>query len=552
MTRVLRSSTKKTQSQEGSSSKLSISNKSKAIKRRDKKAMEIKNKDSQKSDVWNINSVLTKIFSYTNHYDLLQFNTVCKKWNNLINPIIYNEIDLDRQSMYKMGVRFKRSNPAAYIDTEVAECIFNVAKHAHLVKKFNFGYKLEPQRVLELFETFKYISDLYIHSCDMSQNQFLGMINPLTQLQELTLSSLKIKKITKKGLYKEIVQLPPTLKKLRIENIKLIGNPKLFIQTINSHNNLVEFGIQSDSSQVFLEKFYKPYQSLLNFELYNTGRQTLKYLFTIFENNPQLISLKLPLEYMNGELVSHISSYLTSLEDLSLRECDRYSHDITNINFKFSQPTKIKKLNLELARFSNYPLNFILLNCPRLEELGSNRLSLNQIYYYHEQPNYVKSLNLFNYSKIKKLSIDCAVLGEGVLESLLLNCPYLNELYIKLPVEWKEVVKLIYEKCENLQKLYISPSNHMYGQERTAFFQEFYETEFITGNYKCKSTLTHLTLNRFEATDSKAEYFKSFEHLKSIKYSKQISNVVDMDLWPDYRLLKFSDCYNHGFELKRN
>ncbi|KXN67430.1 hypothetical protein CONCODRAFT_10512 [Conidiobolus coronatus NRRL 28638] len=420
MTRVLRSTTKKIQSKVDLSSKLSISKKAKTIKRTGKKAVEVKKKDNRQSNIWNINTLLSNIFAYTDHKDLVEFSTVCKKWNNITNPIIHKTIKLNRSWDILNQVHDKRLKNHSKIGADVIECISNNAKHAHLVKELNFDHSLKPQRAIEVFETFKFINKLTVESCEISQDQFIGMVSPLTQLQELTLCGLDIKRIIYKRLYKEAAQLPSSLNKLSL-SVRLIDNPDLFIRTINSHRNLVEFRC-SNSNYIFLEPFYKSYKNLLKFEYLNDQLQSPESLIKVFEQNQQLISLKLNLKFWSSELTSYISSQLINLEELSLTEYGYYYQDYTNIFLKFSQPTKIKKLNLEWLRMSNCSLDSILLNCPQLEELALNRINSCQ------QPNTEILINLCKSAKIKKLSIDFQNLKGPILETLLSSCYHLNEL----------------------------------------------------------------------------------------------------------------------------
>jgi hypothetical protein len=547
MTRVLRSATKKIQNSENLSSKLSVSKKSKTIKKSDKKVIEIKNEDKKQSDIWNINSILSNIFSYTDHKDLVQFNAVCKKWNNLTNPIIHKTIKLVR----KRNLRFAGNNiydntDKKYANSDVAKCISNNAKHAHQVKELKYNYKLSHRRALEVFETFRFISNLTICELDMTQDQFLGMISPLTQLQELDIYETSIKNNNKKGIYKEAVQLPLSLNILKLMHIDLTDNPELFVQTINSHRNLVKFGNYSEYDKDYLDPFYKYYPSLLTFEFVNNEQEAPQSLLTIFIKNPQLIRLRL--ECLSSEIVKYISNYLTNLEDLYLIG---YGGNYTEINFKFPQTTKIKKLSLYKIRLNNCSLNSILLNCPDL-----NELELSDIIFM--EYNSVKFW-LSNAVKLKKLVIHCDALSTSVLNSILLNCRNISELDIILPNKWKEATKSICEKCAKLERLEIKLRYRMSEQERDAIYKEFYESEFITGNYKFKSTLTHLTLNHFKVQDSKAEYFKTFKSLKSIKYPRPytMSNgsyqeiETDMDLWPGYRLITNNGYYSN-VELKKN
>jgi hypothetical protein len=548
MTKVLTMATNKVQSREGLSSKLSISKKSRIVKRNDKKVVEIKNECRIQRDVWDIGSILSNIFTYVDRKDLVEFNTVCKKWNHVTNPIIHKTIKLIHNTfeVYENGDK---------IDTEVIECISNNAKYAPFVKEFKYNYKLNPQRAIEVFETFRFICNLTIEHCGMSQDQFLSMISPLTHLQELSINEVYIENIIVNRPCKGAVQLPSTLKKLRLKRIKLINDPELFVQTINSHSNLVEFSSLSQSSYDYLKPFYIHYPSLLNFSYSDCQLETPKLFFTIFENNPQLINLELSLENWNNEYINCINYYLANLEELNLKECNLLNHYCPKVNFKLSQPTKIKKLKLEQIRLSNCSLNSILHNCPHLEELDLNP------YIHYKQPNSVKFPNLSNPAKLKKISIDCGALAEGVIDTLLSNSPCLNELNIILPYEWKEVIKSVYEKCANLEKLYICRSFQTRGQERGAIFQEFYETEFFTRNPKCISTLTHLTLNGFKVSGSKAEYFKNFSRLKYIRFLNQLGHgfysfnrvtEVDMSLWPGYRLLKTIVFGGYDAELKKH
>jgi hypothetical protein len=554
MTRVLSSATKKYQSKEELSSDLGVSKKLKTIKEEGREFIGAKDGGIQQSDIWNINSILSNIFAFTNYKDLLEFNTVCKKWNQLSNPIIHKTVKLNRswdiiKNSYDEGLK-KR----AKIDVDVIECISNNVKHAHFIKKLYYNYKLESQRVIEVFEAFRFICSLTIEHCDMTQDQFLGMINPLTQLQELTLSNMSIKKNVYRKLYNQPVQLSLTLKKLRLDYVELNNNPELFVQTINSHTNLIKFSYISSYDTEFLKPFYKHYSSLVNFEYTNQEQQNSYSIILIIEKNRQITSLKLNLNCWDNELTSYITSHLTNLKEFSIAEYGCYHEEYTDIFLNFSHPTKIKKLSLEWFSISSCSLDAILLNCPELEELALNR------FYNYRKPKSEIFINLSKSAKVKKLIINCNNLSDSVVDSLLLSCHHLNELVIILPIGWKEVMKSIYDKCGNLQIIDISITSEMFGQERDAFLQEFWKTEFFTSNTNCKSSLTHLILNQFNAHNSKAEHFKRFESLKSIKYPAQCYTDysklgekigISMGLWSGYRLVTKDNIFDYDVEFKK-
>jgi hypothetical protein len=477
--------------------------------RKTKESIEFKNEGSQQSSIWNISSLLSNIFTYADRKDLLEFSTVCKKWNHLTNPIIHKNIKLNRNRDIIKQLYGKGLNEAAIIDAEVAECIFHNRKHAPLVKEFNFSHKLDLCTAIKVFATFRFINILTIEYCTMNQDQFLGMVSPLAQLQELTLSYLRIRNNFNDGIYNEAVQLPSSLKKLRLGHIGLIDNPELYIQTINSHNNLLEFSYLSETNE-FFEPFYKPYPSLVNFEYTNQQLQSPQHLIKIFEQNPQIATFKLSLQYWNTEYVNCICRYLINLEDLDFIQYGFDNNDYPGFNFKFSQPTKIKKLNLERIRLSNFSLNSILENCSDLEELNLRP------YVYYKQYNYISYINPYIYTKIKKLSISYDELTESVFSTLLSSCPYLNEITITLPYEWRVAMKSIYENYDNLERLEIRSPHRIHEQDKGIFLQEFYNSEFFTNIPKCKSTLTHLTLKGFNTLNSKSAHFKKFKCLKSI------------------------------------
>ncbi|KXN65814.1 hypothetical protein CONCODRAFT_12489 [Conidiobolus coronatus NRRL 28638] len=443
------------------------------------------NKANRKSDIWNINSILSNIFAYSDHKDLIKFNSVCKKWNNLTNYTIHRSIKLVRNWDIIEKAQDKTIDIAVKVDPEVIECISNNFKHAHFVEEFKFNYKLDPQRAIEVFEAFSFIKNLIIDKVHISQDQFLGMISPLFQLQELTLCNSSIKTITRKP-------------------------------------------------------FYKPYPSLANFEVTNKLSRSYGFLIKIFKNSPQLVSLNISPRYLDSELISHIKKYLINLEEFIIVESKYTIQNLTDIYLIFSQSTKIKKLVLILNSL-NRSLDPILLNSPHLEELDLNGFK------YCNRSSTNLLVKFSKPVKAKKLTVNCQNLRESIVSTLYLYIIHLNELSINLSAVWKEAIKFICEKCENLQKLTIFRSGRIYAQELDIFCQELFETDLFTSNPKCKSTLTHLTLNSFKAVDSKAEYFKNFERLKSIKYPRQnyhcplgkVQKIdIDMDLWPGYVLFK--------------
>ncbi|KXN65966.1 hypothetical protein CONCODRAFT_12299 [Conidiobolus coronatus NRRL 28638] len=293
MTRVLRSAVKNNRTKENLSSKLSVCNNSKTIKKNSKKKVIANIEESRQDDIWNINSIRYNIFEYMDFEDFLEFNTVCKRWNNITNPNIHKNIKLQRCEKIKKIIHDKRLVKSAKTDAEVEMCIINNSKHAQYIKELNLSENLEPQRAIQLFETFKFIRKLTISGATMSQDQFIRMMIPLTQLQELNLSSVGIKKIVKKKFISEPSLLPQSLTKLALVHTKLYNNPELFIQTINSHTNLIEYKYISYDGANFLDPFFKNYPSLKIFEYGHQKTDYSQSLIKVFKSNAQLKTLKL-------------------------------------------------------------------------------------------------------------------------------------------------------------------------------------------------------------------------------------------------------------------
>ncbi|KXN64989.1 hypothetical protein CONCODRAFT_13586 [Conidiobolus coronatus NRRL 28638] len=229
--------------------------------------------------------------------------------------------------------------------------------------------------------------------------------------------------------------------------------------------------------------------------------------------------------------------------------------DDTEVYLKFSQPTKIKKLNLNFFRFINCSIDSILLNCPHLEEFDL------QLFTYNKQPDSVKFLNLSKSYRLKKLTVNYNALSEGLFDSILSNCPNINDLSIILTYEWKEMMKSIYKNCDNLQRLKICSRFEFGIKKSDNLSKELYEEDFFTSSPRCKSTLTHITFSGFKAIDSKADYFKNFKFLKSIRYLNQSktgintfdqATEINMDLWLGHILLITDSGHYHDVELRRN
>jgi hypothetical protein len=485
----------------------------------------------EKSEIWNINSIISKIFGYFSFKDLVKFNTVCKRWNQLTNPIIHRKISLLRSEAIQKKAHSNIHNHIDKIEAEIDEFIANNAKHAQLFKEFVFNRFL-IDRVADFFETFKFITVLKINSIQLSEFEFMDVIRPLDQLQELNLYHLSVYRNPYDEPFALAIKLPKTLTDLTLCSINADYNTEAFLETINSHTNLFEFKCISNNQNQFLDPFYKNYPTLKMFEFSNGHLKSSQSLCSVFECNPQLLRLKLELSCWNSTLGDFINRHLNNLEDFALIDKSYFNYDISTIDFSFTQSTKIKILSISWAKLAPSSVESILLNCPDLEVLTlkhynsplSNSLNL--------------SLNLFKSIKIKNLSIDCNIIYKSSFESLLLKCPHIEILDIQLPVDPDDFISIVGTRCPNIKMLKIYKNKYLNQDQTKSYYEELYT------NSNFKTTLTHLTLKGFGLNFSAAENFEKFAKLKTILFVENgrteirqfKKNEANKTLWPNFNV----------------
>ncbi|KXN65730.1 hypothetical protein CONCODRAFT_12606, partial [Conidiobolus coronatus NRRL 28638] len=448
----------------------------------------------------------------------------------LTNPIIHRRIKLTRSEAILNKVHSNCPTKIHKIEAEIDEFIANNAKHAHLAKEFVFFENVLIRKLVEFFETFKYITILEINSIQLSEFEFLGAIKPLTKLHELNLHRLRVYRNHNYKPFPLAIELPTTLTNLTLYMVSATSSPESFIKTINSHTNLLEFKCHSNNQNEFLNPFYKSYPTLKVFE-YRNQYLNSHSLYDIIGFHPQLLSLDLELKCWNSALANHINHHLINLEKLTLRDVSNYNTNQTIIFLNFAQLTKIKKLNITCANLSSCSLESIFLKCPDLEELGLM----------HYNSYLCVSLNLsinFNMPiKIKKLTTDCNVLTESSFDKFLLRCSNLKILDIQLHRDLKPLIKLIATRCTNLEHLTIFSGMYLGHADTKAFYDE------LTTNSSFKSTLTYLALKRLNIIHSKAEYFESFTNIKRIVFlstartdmRKFKKSEAENSVWPNFK-----------------
>ncbi|KXN68331.1 hypothetical protein CONCODRAFT_79786 [Conidiobolus coronatus NRRL 28638] len=492
------------------------------------------------NEIWNIEPIMSTIFSYSKFRDLIEFSTVCKRWNLLTAPIIYRGIKILRNQVAKQRASRESLNDER-VDAEVEECIANNSKYSHYVKELRFCKNIKPNKAIEFFETFKYLTKLHITNVEISQDQFLCMIKPLDKLEELTFSRVFIKKNFKNRVYKQSIQLPKTLTKLSLSNVSLYGNTELFKNSINSHSNLKQFILDSCNKGNYLTPFYKSYPSLKEFSYNNNNSESHQSLARIFESNPQIIGLKLEPNSLRF-LMEPISKNLINLQDFEVYY--NYYFDI-DFEFYFTQPIKIKKLKVASTLDNSVSWNSILKNCPDLEE-------------FNYSPHYciqdrVLSFTVDKLTKIKKLTIDCQDLIESTFESILLNCPLLKELDITFLKEWKGYFDIILQRCANLEHLTLYSRHSLPNQE------EYYSLKLLSTS-SFKNTLTSLTLNNLNfCCSANSLHLQDYSNLKFVKlqipnrgYGKRGSVApFNDDLWLGYSKSYYLNTDYDGYKFTK-
>jgi hypothetical protein len=481
---------------------------------------------------WHQNFNFSEIFKYLKHEELVNFNSTCKQWNLLANPIIHMELKLLRSDGIREKLYGKKYDSSAKINAEAKECISNNSKFAPFVKEFELTSNLLPKVKSKLFKTFNFISVLTLQDINIDQCQFLGIIDSLKLLNSLVLTDIEVNNNGKNGLYTSFVQLPSSLTKLALTDIQAKNNPELFFQTVNSHINLKELSVHDSENLIFLEPLYKNYITLLSFEYYGVGFENLDPLCKLLEFNPQLVSLKLYLYSFPDKLYTQIAECLTNLEEIFL-----------SLNTSFIIPSNMTKPsafeNIKIFKLISIDLNYlsvksILENCPQLTELELKGI------YKSLESDPPQPLKITRPTKIKKLEINIDNIDQSLFDSILSNSPSLNELEVRLYTEWQHRLKTIWLNSKNLKKLTMWNGFRWKDGEKP-FIQEFYQTGLLTNSSDYNINVTQLSFIMFGFSDARADNFGSFKRLKSIKYIDQSSEVIktngiDIDLWKGYKL----------------
>ncbi|KXN65970.1 hypothetical protein CONCODRAFT_12303 [Conidiobolus coronatus NRRL 28638] len=550
MTRVLRSSTRKSQASKVSLPKASDPQKPKVTKRGRKKIEDDKNEDKQHNDIWSISSISLNIFSYTDFKDLFNINTVCKRWNQLTNPIIHKSLKLLRINDTQSDDIDEQFETQVKVNAEAKECIYNNSKYAKLVKQFTLSERLSLRLSKKFFETFKFITVLKLDFVEMSEDLFICVIKPLTVLEELILEEICIENNRKKDLNLNAIQLPSTLTKLSINNIELAGNYEVFVKVINSHTSLKEFKIEDCTEPRFLDPFRKNYPSLKVFKYLNIfGTIDIHCsLLSIFEFNSQLHTVYFALNDLSVILMRHINQYLTNLEEFYLD----YSSSIVNlpiVTFELSHTTKIKRLILNMDNISTLSLNSLLLNSPCLNEISLRKFSDREI-------GSFTSLNTTNLANVIELTLVCDHLSVSAFKHILLSCPQLKVLKVQIPREWKQCMMAIGSGCKNLKRLEIIKPNIDHPQ---TFERELHGVEFLSDETAYLNTLSHLIFHNLDYYTSKPEYFEKFKMLKSVTYLNQFRELREIgqqvnlneELWSNYKISLNNRIIRFDVELRK-
>ncbi|KXN68330.1 hypothetical protein CONCODRAFT_9444 [Conidiobolus coronatus NRRL 28638] len=449
------------------------------------------------NEIWNIAPIILTVFSYSKFRDLIEFSTVCKRWNLLTAHIIHRSVKLFRIKSPEQITNGESLNTDEKIDAEIEHCIADNSKYSHYIKELRFCESIEPNRAIELLETFKYLTKLHIINVEIGQDQFLCMIKPLNKLEELTFYKVHVKEISKNRLYNKSIQLPKTLTKLSLSNIGLNGNTQLFKNSINSHSSLKIFILESSDEGSFLNPFHECYPSFKEFSYSSGNSENYQSLAKIIESNPQITSLKLESNSL-GSLMVPISKYLINLKDF---EFFNPIYNDPGFEHSFTLPIKIKKLKVESILENSKWLSSLLKNCPELEEFiytpPSGFINLNL------------SLTVDKPTKIKKLRIDCQDLNKSTLDSILLNCPLLKELDIIFPNEWKPYSNIILQRCTSLEHLTLYSSCSLHNQEE-------YSTLKFLSKSSFKNTLITLTLNNINfCCSANSLHLKDYSNLNA-------------------------------------
>jgi hypothetical protein len=314
------------------------------------------------------NKILSMVFNKLEFKDLVNLNTINKQWNQLINPICKESLRITRPMYIVNGYHPSEIPKSKRLELEVKECISTNEKYSNLIAKFKWNTHIPANLTIEIFTKFSNLTHLFILKLALSQDIILAAIEPLKKLEVLSFTDVNIKEIVKKRIFTRRITLPPKLKKMEFQFVRLAGNTELFTDSINSHTNIEEVMHNPGSDIILIDALKRPYPTLKSLKTTaGYGEYENNDLIKIIESNPQLEKLEIHSESINQALLNSISNNLTGLEELLIRDINE-NCDIQGYNFNFNFP-KLKKLTIYIKSLNLKSFEKLLINSTKIKEL---------------------------------------------------------------------------------------------------------------------------------------------------------------------------------------
>ncbi|KXN68420.1 hypothetical protein CONCODRAFT_9350 [Conidiobolus coronatus NRRL 28638] len=317
--------------------------------------------------------ILKNIFKQSEGASLKNLSLVSKKWNKLAKPYLKSKITLYRNNVWVTNPNGRANQPNIREEAEL--CIEENRKYSDLIKDFKLWADLPLNLTLDFFTTFTNLTKLEIFNLRLYQVNILTALRPLESLEELIFTKVNITHyVPFRQVQREdpkLVNLPSSLKILKFKYLHTDGDPKIFIQLINTHSKLKEFEADSIiSSYGIINGILKPYPTLEKFSYQTSNENISDKLLSFIESNPQLKVFYLSCNSLNGYFLSKILQDLDSLTHLNLVKGCLDSKSKPLIQTMFNSPTALKYLNLNWDSLPSNVIDSILLNSPKLENLS--------------------------------------------------------------------------------------------------------------------------------------------------------------------------------------
>ncbi|KAI9297081.1 hypothetical protein K502DRAFT_363637 [Neoconidiobolus thromboides FSU 785] len=371
----------------------------------------------------NLGSMAIKeVLNHLSNKDKCKLLLCCKRWNLIITPMLWENINLDSNIYH---YEYDREMKKVY------------RKYGHFIKSLNLGkwqgFPNHPStypncsKLYLLLNNYLYNRENLNNSC-LEGVCYTDYVGNMTIKEYINLNKINIKKVFQNLRYLELRNfedyftisilpiLPPTISSLNISNNSNQGVP-YFIKVINKFDNLRIFKLENVILELeeyrYLRK--KQFPQLRKLHIGSIEVRTLGFEDTYIDLN----------NYPKLESFYHVSFYSTLILDgvSNLRELKLYRFDLSKISISNKSFPKLNQLCLKSCSDIPSCLLYSIFSMPTITCLDLDT-------YHNKSLSLVKEIYPKKKSNIITLKIDGSILGTEFFHFLYTSCPILYRLEI--------------------------------------------------------------------------------------------------------------------------